>query len=112
MTRSFPTRRSYDSYAGLISNGLLRYCAYNGSIWALPERQRRRIEADRSNSFLIVYCLVTVIYRTLFFFFLLFQCEIIGDHFLLRNFDRRSEEHTSELQSLMRISYHVFFLKK
>src|SRR3546814_9543043 len=25
---------------------------------------------------------------------------------------RRSEEHTSELQSLMRISYDVFFLKK
>src|SRR3546814_5368599 len=26
--------------------------------------------------------------------------------------DRRSEEHTSELQSLMRISYAVFFLNK
>src|SRR3546814_5002999 len=26
--------------------------------------------------------------------------------------DRRSEEHTSELQSLMRISYAVFYLKK
>src|SRR3546814_6990620 len=26
--------------------------------------------------------------------------------------DERSEEHTSELQSLMRISYAVFFLKK
>src|SRR3546814_10613743 len=33
---------------------------------------------------------------------------------LLRNIDRirRSEEHTSELQSLMRISYAVFCLKK
>src|SRR3546814_2109472 len=29
-----------------------------------------------------------------------------------RNRDRRSEEHTSELQSLMRISYAVFCLKK
>src|SRR3546814_9588206 len=29
-----------------------------------------------------------------------------------RYFDRRSEEHTSELQSLMRISYAVFCLKK
>src|SRR3546814_10815439 len=28
------------------------------------------------------------------------------------NFDSRSEEHTSELQSLMRISYAVFCLKK
>src|SRR3546814_8715473 len=29
-----------------------------------------------------------------------------------RNVDLRSEEHTSELQSLMRISYAVFCLKK
>src|SRR3546814_4453490 len=29
-----------------------------------------------------------------------------------RSFQHRSEEHTSELQSLMRISYAVFFLKK
>src|SRR3546814_7562348 len=29
-----------------------------------------------------------------------------------RAFDQRSEEHTSELQSLMRISYAVFCLKK
>src|SRR3546814_1679323 len=31
---------------------------------------------------------------------------------LLREHDRRSEEHTSELQSLMRISYAVLCLKK
>src|SRR3546814_14390628 len=30
----------------------------------------------------------------------------------LKRFTRRSEEHTSELQSLMRISYAVFCLKK
>src|SRR3546814_5346963 len=30
----------------------------------------------------------------------------------LKSFDCRSEEHTSELQSLMRISYAVFCLKK
>src|SRR3546814_1643469 len=30
----------------------------------------------------------------------------------LKRFIRRSEEHTSELQSLMRISYAVFCLKK
>src|SRR3546814_7696113 len=29
-----------------------------------------------------------------------------------RKFEKRSEEHTSELQSLMRISYAVFCLKK
>src|SRR3546814_6529173 len=32
----------------------------------------------------------------------------VGTHFIVR----RSEEHTSELQSLMRISYAVFCLKK
>src|SRR3546814_7585036 len=31
---------------------------------------------------------------------------------MLDHFGRRSEEHTSELQSLMRISYAVFCLKK
>src|SRR3546814_2873155 len=31
---------------------------------------------------------------------------------LVRALGKRSEEHTSELQSLMRISYAVFFLKK
>src|SRR3546814_9906337 len=34
--------------------------------------------------------------------------EVIG----LRHYDFRSEEHTSELQSLMRISYAVFCLHK
>src|SRR3546814_10228051 len=33
-------------------------------------------------------------------------------HRQLRHHQRRSEEHTSELQSLMRISYAVFCLKK
>src|SRR3546814_2292709 len=32
--------------------------------------------------------------------------------FLVDDVDRRSEEHTSELQSLMRISYAVFCLQK
>src|SRR3546814_4711890 len=40
--------------------------------------------------------------------------EQFGEHILLTNFGGylRSEEHTSELQSLMRISYAVFCLKK
>src|SRR3546814_8085959 len=44
----------------------------------------------------------------LFFFF---QCFSHSDSYVLEPFDR-SEEHTSELQSLMRISYAVFCLKK
>src|SRR3546814_5208673 len=39
-----------------------------------------------------------------------FSCDISGDPFSA--FTSRSEEHTSELQSLMRISYAVFCLKK
>src|SRR3546814_1052795 len=36
-----------------------------------------------------------------------------ADRYIFANFSRRrSEEHTSELQSLMRISYAVFCLKK
>src|SRR3546814_4184013 len=35
-----------------------------------------------------------------------------GDHRFFDDFTGRSEEHTSELQSLMRISYAVFCLKK
>src|SRR3546814_6894393 len=40
---------------------------------------------------------------------------LLGDRTILRRFpvcQLRSEEHTSELQSLMRISYAVFCLKK
>src|SRR3546814_2925659 len=36
----------------------------------------------------------------------------IGDNYAYWQYDYRSEEHTSELQSLMRISYAVFCLKK
>src|SRR3546814_3974279 len=38
--------------------------------------------------------------------------ELLGHVAGLLLFDERSEEHTSELQSLMRISYAVFCLKK
>src|SRR3546814_9836007 len=39
-------------------------------------------------------------------------CEVIITRPLSRSITGRSEEHTSELQSLMRISYAVFCLKK
>src|SRR3546814_8701500 len=39
------------------------------------------------------------------------KAEVFEPHFTYHGF-RRSEEHTSELQSLMRISYAVFCLKK
>src|SRR3546814_7055908 len=39
-------------------------------------------------------------------------CGLLGDLRLSPAFEGRSEEHTSELQSLMRNSYAVFCLKK
>src|SRR3546814_1796740 len=41
-----------------------------------------------------------------------YQQSTFGAHFVEVAVDARSEEHTSELQSLMRISYAVFCLKK
>src|SRR3546814_6772375 len=38
--------------------------------------------------------------------------QLVEEHGAHRRADLRSEEHTSELQSLMRISYAVFCLKK
>src|SRR3546814_3562174 len=38
--------------------------------------------------------------------------ELLSSHGVAASYDIRSEEHTSELQSLMRISYAVFCLKK
>src|SRR3546814_6645764 len=40
------------------------------------------------------------------------EAHVAGDQRLLQAVAQRSEEHTSELQSLMRISYAVFCLKK
>src|SRR3546814_1616120 len=39
-------------------------------------------------------------------------CERMARTFMLHSYTYRSEEHTSELQSLMRISYAVFCLNK
>src|SRR3546814_4174120 len=49
--------------------------------------------------------------RLLLHGFLLYGARLFRGFRLFRRF-RRSEEHTSELQSLMRISYAVFCLKK
>src|SRR3546814_9681296 len=38
--------------------------------------------------------------------------QLVANLVILHNVEQRSEEHTSELQSLMRISYAVFCLKK
>src|SRR3546814_2750240 len=57
----------------------------------------------------------TTLFRSLFPFFGNRQCALCDpafDHIGKSIITVRSEEHTSELQSLMRISYAVFCLKK
>src|SRR3546814_9374141 len=104
LTHSFPTRRSSDldwndiqlSFLGL--NGL-------SEIRNAGVARIRGIELDlgyRQNGFSIN---AGMSYN---------DAEIRRDFCAIANdaFDCRSEEHTSELQSLMRISYAVFCLKK
>src|SRR3546814_2695530 len=40
------------------------------------------------------------------------RCQVLADHVNRLGWSKRSEEHTSELQSLMRNSYAVFCLQK
>src|SRR3546814_5227088 len=94
MTHSFPTRRSSDLH---------------GAAGVRPARYWRRqfgaarlgqIDERRHGSALAVVGAIRValVLRT-----------VLAKG---RQWGGRSEEHTSELQSLMRISYAVFFLKK
>src|SRR3546814_1122503 len=59
------------------------------------EHRTTRVKRPQSNGF------VERLHRTL-----------LAEHFRVQGRKKRSEEHTSELQSLMRISYAVFCLKK
>src|SRR3546814_6028662 len=76
--------------------------------------------SDHADQLRTLYALITCSLMTLLVFFLLALSSIpvlraIGSTVtlgVLGNFVLRSEEHTSELQSLMRISYAVFCLKK
>src|SRR3546814_1866610 len=67
-------------------------------VLALSFKANAALMADTNSVFSLPYTLAN--YRTLF-----------GDGQVFR-WIMRSEEHTSELQSLMRISYAVFCLKK
>src|SRR3546814_1332874 len=86
LTHSFPTRRSSDLN--------IRICDWAYSSWRvfkLAASSPSYTSPLNANS----ACL-----------------EFFGVFFFDQSANRRSEEHTSELQSLMRISYAVFCLKK
>src|SRR3546814_3737852 len=96
-THSFPTRRSSD-LAGIIRT---------------PEGLKRLLDDPHPIAQLIGACALAreesrgAHFRT---DFPERDAALDGQHAVVR--DDRSEEHTSELQSLMRISYAVFCLKK
>src|SRR3546814_5406650 len=107
MTHSFPTRRSSDLAYNV--SGLGEVAEIEALMFSFAQKFNRRTELEFSNESAI---LPNPCYRLPFFSFanvlrLFNKC--ISNYF---KFVKRSEEHTSELQSLMRISYAVFCLKK
>src|SRR3546814_9632080 len=73
----------------------------------LPQLALLDVVADVMDPFLAQLAVAQTGHRIIFIEALL----CLGSRFHVP-FDQRSEEHTSELQSLMRISYAVFCLKK
>src|SRR3546814_1280565 len=101
MAHSFPTRRSSALGLGQPASSLVGQPVLllrRGQLWAV-DRQQRLPGADPHASLVRVQPLHPAF-------------EARGDRVLPGLVDLRSEEHTSELQSLMRISYAVFCLKK
>src|SRR3546814_9535971 len=96
LTHSFPTRRSSDLVALLAAEGARRLGGRTmvltttlRALRAIGEELQRKFEGSGEVEVLVQ-----------------------GQWPKRRLIERRSEEHTSELQSLMRISYAVFCLKK
>src|SRR3546814_10462082 len=96
MTHSFPTRRSSDRRSGQLA------------VAGIPGRQVRYMDEARWDGADIEPLLLDPVARVGEL------VEHVGDGRSLggRRQGRRSEEHTSELKSLMRSSYAVFCLKK
>src|SRR3546814_6196925 len=93
MTHSFPTRRSSDRIVGILATLEVFILAARGKA---VEARDARLQSVGIDAELRGECLQRR------------RCR----QQLTTNLPRRSEEHTSELQSLMRTSYAVFCLKK
>src|SRR3546814_1697410 len=118
MTHSFPTRRSSD----LLLSQFVEECGAADRVLTLEgdisrDDDRQRLVQAAIDRFGHVDILVNNAAVTPETFWPNFLTEgeprqwTLGVEFY-RNFLERSEEHTSELQSLLRISYAVFCLKK
>src|SRR3546814_5611021 len=103
MTPSFPTRRSSDLVivlAGFDESPVFTNLGANDFVLllvAFRERLHRSVRIAAGNKVQLVQRIARARRRR---------------RAVHANRNRRSEEHTSELQSLMRISYAVFCLKK
>src|SRR3546814_8281292 len=106
-----------------MSRAVLNARAFSACCWTLwPVTQRARIVArsdmkrrSRFTSFQSTYSTRSVTSRLIFFLALrALSLFLVRTGLAIRRAPQRgrSEEHTSELQSLMRISYAVFCLKK
>src|SRR3546814_5628553 len=99
LTHSFPTRRSSDLDTALDFAASL-VTLFGVRFAAMPADRNHRFGHGKAEALVDLFQVVLIIVAS------------IG--IALRAIERigRSEEHTSELQSLMRISYAVFCLKK
>src|SRR3546814_8067106 len=93
LTHSFPTRRSSD----LLTSANFPSEVEDKIMYSIIHKQPKRAD---------IYWLVHVDVMDVPY------CREYNVHTFIPNHLIRSEEHTSELQSLMRISYAVFCLKK
>src|SRR3546814_9103483 len=105
-THSFPTRRLSD-LAAVVDKGVLRMEVEIAEVGEIAEpveiadANASPRPRDRPRAFQFLQRAVDMHRR---------EPEQIGELFL--RYRKRSEEHTSELQSLMRLSYAVFRLEK
>src|SRR3546814_1130757 len=102
MTHSFPTRRSsgLDSARQLVLQTALGAARLAISSADDPAALRRKVTSPGGTTAAAIGVFEQANFTALV------------EQALVAARDRRSEEHTSELQSLMRISYAVFCLKK
>src|SRR3546814_5480141 len=98
---------SFDSAAAAPANCTLQYL--DGKAPLIPEKQRSKSREICYSSFAALHSGVS---RTALWSAEFLSKDRIGSARKIERTSERSEEHTSELQSLMRISYAVFCLKK
>src|SRR3546814_8873165 len=102
LTHLFPTRRASDHPPVILVKGVIVICS--GGLVGLPQALNSCPRAPSRLTQLGQVRRSPVSFTG--------SCVLIAMRCSAARFTTRSEEHTSELQSLMRISYAVFCLKK